>query len=1410
MAVLGRLLLGSAERLDLPDLLSIDSYTAADFKYLIQTFIGGDLPYVLKGFDVIQPQDSIGTENVSIRVADSVVYYPGSGAGSFYYGLPEGNTNAQPVVPELRKNATNFVYLTFNTFDTAKDSRAFWDPDQNGGDGGEFSQDINTESVLSIEVNVSVSTFPDNTIPICKVTVGSSVIESIQDCRDLMFRLGTGGVAPNPFSNFTFRNDPSATYARSEPPTTMTSTLDPNPFHGGDKNIYTLKEWMDVVMTKLKEISGATYWYQGSSGGASPTPSNNNIFLDALASTLKSKGQWIHSGTVAGQATWTEDIHYLSLRDPRDIILRASTINLSNDQVAWIQMVREVEINPANQSVNWIAGSNIVNGITGSFSRLAKGDWTKKKTDTSDMYLRVEEFYALPNLAGGTTTPALAQSIRLSDLYAGISGAEVGDYTQGEYLLTDVNITSRDDAAIQAAGGDFFWIAYRSDTILSLAGIVPTQLTINITAADGQRAEVTSTVAHGLIDGDRVTITTGPYAGTYVVDVDDTTNFSIETTVTGDSLTQTAFYAVVTTAARSTPYAYSLETAAHGYESNQKITIQGTSSLYDGNYFINVRSPTQIQIPISSLIPNPGAISGEIVDLPRMNVRTEFGTVKVVQGESIDIGDADSKNVLSFIGMESLAQSKPSYHLPAGYNALRGHANYNSAADDSLTLRAARLTAMMADRVQDRGLQIVGRTNITSVTAGANQNISALSNLTLVKPSSPDQVINLTAAISLPANSAIVVDFDRDGSAAITPVVVSLGNALMLQENRLMLFYRFASTKVYDWKGNALQPSGHINTEQPEDSQNKNITVFTPGSVVLNPTSGLVTLDVKRFPEVRNVTVTAGSLVPQSSYFLMSAANNVTNYFVWYNVGGAGVNPALAGKTGIMVAITNVMTATQVASATVSAVNTVAGANFTATSNLSVVTITNDANGEATDSVDVSTGFNIVTTQQGAAANISVIIPGSANNTVDVDAINTLASLVLADGQSAWVRVNRFAAKTFNTVLFTDTPDTNGAGAIYVTNTNVVPIDQDVIVLWTRVGSALVITHTASAPDGNIYEEFIDVVATVPVNDKQIQFPIMSGYTIQLPNDSRNGNAPRLYVVGSGQIEVFLNGQSLRRDIDYAEIGTANGTANSITILQDLVVGDVLGFRVDASGAVYFASGSGGGGGGGGGSLQDSYDTGRFINVTTGQPIVITGASGKLMSIQGDLEVTGVIDPTAIQFTPQATSPLTSGQAGFWTDLSGNSMYQKGDGQASTNVSAAIAGDISVNAIRVTLDNTLGSTLPAMTPATVNNTGTLGLVDVSNEFSAEAVIGLVAANILNGTSGDIIISGIIKNVTTSATFGQVLYVSKTGGITATKPSIGVGGFLADDFVIRLGVVSKNAANPSNKDIIVNVYLVGQL
>ena len=1175
MAVLGRLLLGSAERLDLPDLLSIDSFTASDFKYLLQSFVGGDTPYVFSGFDVIQPQDSIGTSSIAIQVANSVVYHPAAGAGSFFYGLEEGNSFALPLTPELRTNATNFVYLTFTTKDTATDSRAFWDPDQNGGEGGEFSQDINTESVLAVEAGVSVSTFPAGTIPVCKVVVGASVITSITDSRDMMFRLGSGGTNPDPFNDFTFRDSPSSAYARKEPQSTMSNALDPNPFKGGDKNIYTLKEWMDVVMTRIKELSGKTYWYEGL-GISGPTL--GNVFIDALGSKLWSKGSWQFTGATTDTVEWTEDIRFQTLVDPREYFFRSSSIQLpQNGDIAWFPLVRDSEINTSTTAADWINAANYVNTETvGTFENLEQGDWIKKKADSPQAHLRVEQFYSGKDMSGGPTTAALALSVELSSAYTGTTSSEISVYSKGDYNVTDMLVTQADDPLFEVHGGNAYWMSCRADTVVNVDSIVPTVLTLSITEADGQRARVTETVlaGHGLIDGDRVEITTGTYAGVYQVEVETATEFFIETPVVGDDV-GTAFYAIVTTAARvSTPAAsptITEESAVHGIETNQTVVIASTSSLYDGSYLASTRSDTTFQIPYNAATPNPAL---GIVEVPRIHVRTSISSVALAPGEVILFDDMDVTNLLTYVGMESITQTNPTYFNPLGYNALQGHQNYNSSPTDNLTERASKLTAMMADRVQDRGLTFTGRVSIYNESAGADQQITASSAITIHKPSSPDQFIDLAALI--PANSVAVANIDRDGGSAITLAIESLGNQHLLEENKLIMFYRFADTTVYDWNGNAINTNGSINTDYPEDSQNKNITVVNPGGVDLEPRTEELFLRTKAQAEISQVWVQDANSISNSSYFLLWSGGDEVRYYVWYNIDASGIDPQitypteLAGAIGIEVAVLLADDSLAVALKTQLAIVAAAPLDFAAGNASNLVTITNLAIGTTTntqESLLASTGFAFETTVEGSTANIEIVVHGAANNNfVDVAAISALNNFLLPAGHSVWVRIDRTQQKIFNTVATADVPDTALAGTLYITPTTAVPIDQDVFVLWARVGARVIEMHKAVIASPGIYEEEIEIVLSIPSNDKELQTPVAAGTTIILPRDTRNTSRVRTYIVGSSQLDIFLNGQRLTLDEDFSEIGVAGCESTMFNIDQPLVFGDFLLIRVETKG----------------------------------------------------------------------------------------------------------------------------------------------------------------------------------------------------------------------------------------------------
>jgi hypothetical protein len=1019
-------------------------------------------------------------------------------------------------------------------------------PDKNGGEGGEFSQEINTETVLSVVINTSVSTFPSGSIPVAKVvTNGSGLITSITDCRDLLFRLGTGGSSANPYADYSYRELPTAPYARYarlEPAITMSTGSDPNSFQGGDKNIYSLKEWMDVVMSRIKEMSGNPFWYSTSS-----SISSKNIFKDVLGSTLKSKGEWEHDGSTPGHVTWTADLIYKSLQDPMDVIIRADDVQLDNEQVAFIELVRDEDINTGPVAVTFDNGSDYINGVIGSFENLSIGDWIKKKTDTEDKYLRVEKFWSGTGKSGSPTTASLALSIELSGNYTGTDGIAEAIYTQGEYVTADIQIVDRNNNALSAAGGNLFWLVSRSDTKMKLSSVNEVTITGTVTSNDGVVATINSTT-HGLIDGDRIVLS-GTLTGTYVVQIDDVDNFTVEVS-TGGTGAITGTYALCTTTQRTNDEGtLVIEDANHHFESNEQVMFLDPTETTSEMAQINYRSSTIFQIPITlPFAPdNTWTVSGV-----RVSVRQAFGAMRIVQGESIQIGEADGANIQSFIGMSSLSETHPTYALPAGYNTIHGQENFNALSTDNLTVRVSKLSAMMADRIQDRGLLLRGRVTIKNTTNGLYQDITASNVIYVDKPKTGSQQITLTCSLS--ANTVGYVVLDRNGTGALTVSVESIGSNQLLEENKLILFYRLSGTTVYGWDGNQIAANGSHTIGAIEHTQNKNISVLYTAGIALN----LNSLD-------------------------------------------ADYNKVIFEDT---------------------------------------------------------------------ALDVTISIPGSSNyNTIDTAAI---IKFTLNDGYAAWIRINRNAAKTFNTLQTSDVPDSDANGAIYVTARASVPVEQDVVVLFERIGDTLLGLHRPELLKSNIYEEIIEVV-TSPSGLRQIA-PCVSGTLISLPPDSRDYDNSQFYIYGSGQLVVELNGQTLYRGRDWDEVvgSPTPSLANQIEILQDLVDTDILVFRIGCESGVYFANA-----GGVSSTLQEVYNAGRTVTVNSGQPLVINGPIGeKLLVINGDIEVTGVIDPPALELTPQQTAPMPLDKAGIWIDKNRELMYQKGNGTAASDIKVAAAPSV--------------------------------------------------------------------------------------------------------------------------------------
>lgn len=138
--------------------------------------------------------------------------------------------------------------------------------------------------------------------------------------------------------------------------------------------------------------------------------------------------------------------------------------------------------------------------------------------------------------------------------------------------------------------------------------------------------------------------------------------------------------------------------------------------------------------------------------------------------------------------------------------------------------------------------------------------------------------------------------------------------------------------------------------------------------------------------EVTSITAPAATAITSGQYFLINSPT--TGYYVWFNKDGAGVDPAVAGKTGVAVAILAADTAATVATKLAAALDALA--DFVAPAPAAdVVTNTNAATGAVVDASNVNVGgLSLSVTTQGVTTEIAL-----ATDTVTIPAHGFAAGL---------------------------------------------------------------------------------------------------------------------------------------------------------------------------------------------------------------------------------------------------------------------------------------------------------------------------------------------------------------------------------------------------------------------------------
>lgn len=187
--ILSRIRILPQERFDLEDLNAMLSGARSDEKYKVQKFLS-NLNYVINGFTVT----GIGLKSATVNMTDGTLIIPqNTNDFSFYTTAP---TDPNVVIPDadLVDGTRNYVEIELLTENNTPVTRAFWDPEANGGAGLEFNQIVDTIMDLKVQFVVSQGGFSGSgdRLPLCMIdTDGSGTIKGIFDERILFHRLGT-------------------------------------------------------------------------------------------------------------------------------------------------------------------------------------------------------------------------------------------------------------------------------------------------------------------------------------------------------------------------------------------------------------------------------------------------------------------------------------------------------------------------------------------------------------------------------------------------------------------------------------------------------------------------------------------------------------------------------------------------------------------------------------------------------------------------------------------------------------------------------------------------------------------------------------------------------------------------------------------------------------------------------------------------------------------------------------------------------------------------------------------------------------------------------------------------------------------------------------------------------------------
>ena len=459
MAVNRRFTGFSGIRVDLPLLRSIESGVSADFDSLLRNFVTGtDEPYIASGFEIQIPDAAINASSLQITVAESVILHSTATESGTILTVPIGtsddtlNSSNAKVLGSFQNGVPNYVGLELvriSDIDSV-DQVGVWSEAQKT----EFNRTAPVGQVLEYRYVINTSGFSTN-LPLYIVGVSSTgSVEYITNARKKLFRLGTGGTVPNPLNSFNFGglvNSQEGSSIRREWINESTGTVsnpvsalpgdDPLAFRYGDWSINTLKEWMDAIMTRLKDLTGSEYWYTSSQLFTDVGTGINtfDLWWDSVGSVLTGEGTLSFNQILE---ITDLDSGYIQTRVSDPSILPGDVIvqGAESGNQANLQAVNNTQLvinSPTKDFFTFNEALRIRRFWRPNLAEFQLDDDVRQSNST-----RIAKFERLPGVASGASISVTAWSYvdTLITVTTGAAhGMEVGDYCSTRNLESTTN-----------------------------------------------------------------------------------------------------------------------------------------------------------------------------------------------------------------------------------------------------------------------------------------------------------------------------------------------------------------------------------------------------------------------------------------------------------------------------------------------------------------------------------------------------------------------------------------------------------------------------------------------------------------------------------------------------------------------------------------------------------------------------------------------------------------------------------------------------------------------------------------------------------------------------------------------------------------------------------------------------------